>query len=1289
MVQPGTIPEAGGAAGRRAVTARALLLSLALGGAVGWGAAPSPAPARPVITEGLLHYWPNLWDARDEVTGREGVVMAVLPPAAEGAPDATPFHDETGWVQLPVQLRADQAWTVSLWMRPTAPVRAGGVALAFHARDQQWALLETESDFHPRYRWMGRGPRFEDGGALRFSLDTWHHVVLTKTDEGRVTGWCDGVALEPASLTFPAGVEVTWLSVGNDIKGDSQWFGQLRDLCLFDRVLAEEELRALHAAGRSTTPVRNSAVRLAALQGPEGFPWSTNVLHRPVESFTHRRYTAEDGLPQNRIQGVLQTREGYLWVGTEAGVARFDGRRFREFAEHNTPAFAQTGPDVFTFAETEDGTVWAGAHSGLLQIRDTAFTAVTNGLPERFILQLVPAAADALWIAAFRDDRHYRGPCWVRRYHPETGRASAEVVVPGQVRRMVPAADGLWLATEGPELLLFWDTRSAAPTVVARLCGSPPQVAVLGEAERVGGVTLRGWLDPQTPSRWVIEMTVGGEGHRFHWIGPAARSGANASRWGAPRNPDVWLGAEPGLAQIRADRLDLIDFRDFTSPPEVFCLAPNREGGFWLGTAGDGLHLIRERRVEVFTTRDGLSGNDIRSVLATREGSLLAGGPAGLDEYRDGRWTRRGTQAALPAGAVLSIAQAAGGTVWFTRGHAGPDALSALDEDVPVELSLGGLNWHHPGRLVHSPDGRLWVGCERGLTWIESPGRPVAAAAAAWRNQARHGRLAVGAEVPDTVFLKLLPDRDGSLWVGTLGRGLLRVQDQQVERFTTDDGLPADIMVPAHLDESGALWLTTRGAVVRRLRGRFEVLTRQQGIPNDYLLDLVADDLGHYWLPGLRGIHRLTRRELEACLEGRLARVQSLTLGLRDGLLTPECTTLHYPITARTPDGRVWVATRSGVASFDPRQVEGDADPLPAYIEQVVVNHEARALAAVGSSTGPLRLPPGSGRRLELHFTAISLVAADRVRFQHRLEGYDADWSPESDLRLAFYTNLRPGNYRFQVRASNAHGVWNPAATELAFVIAPHLWQRRSVQVTTGLVALLAALLLHRQRVAVLRHLQVLEHQQQLASERARIAADMHDDLGASLTQIAILGELGRRQLPDPVQTGSLLARISQSSRDVAERISDLVWATNPRHDRLDNLAGYVREQAARLLEGTVTRATLRFPERLPEDQVSATFRRNVLLVVKEALHNALKHASPQHVVVEFAVEDGRLHLRIQDDGRGFASAPSPPRGNGLVNMPRRIHDLGGSFELDSAPGRGTRIRCSIPLRQPPSARTA
>ena len=295
--------------------------------------AQATAPPRPVVTNGLLHYWPNLWDVQDEVTGQEGVVMAVLPPAAEEGSDETAFHDETGWVQLPVRLRTDRAWTLSLWMRPIRMTRSGGTVIALHTREQQWGLVESEPGPQPRYQWMARGPRFDHGPELGASLDTWQHVVISKSEDGEVSAWRDGVAQGQTPLSFPPNLEVEWIVAGNDLKGDSQFFGHLRDLALFDRVLSEPEVRALHAAGQSVQPTRRSAARRAALRSPTPLAWSTNVVRRAVESFAHRRYTAEDGLPQNQVQCLLQTRDGYLWIGTGAGPARFDGSRFRAFDE--------------------------------------------------------------------------------------------------------------------------------------------------------------------------------------------------------------------------------------------------------------------------------------------------------------------------------------------------------------------------------------------------------------------------------------------------------------------------------------------------------------------------------------------------------------------------------------------------------------------------------------------------------------------------------------------------------------------------------------------------------------------------------------------------------------------------------------------------------------------------------------------------------------------------------------------------------------------------------------------
>ena len=302
------------------------------------------------------------------------------------------------------------------------------------------------------------------------------------------------------------------------------------------------------------------------------------------------------------------------------------------------------------------------------------------------------------------------------------------------------------------------------------------------------------------------------------------------------------------------------------------------------------------------------------------------------------------------------------------------------------------------------------------------------------------------------------------------------------------------------------------------------------------------------------------------------------------------------------------------------------------------------------------------------------------MRFKYRLEGYDADWSPETDLRLAFYTNLRPGPYRFRVLAANAHGVWSEEAATLSFVIAPYVWETTTFWVLLALVLTAVGLLLHRQRLQVMRRLQGLKHEQALSDEKARIAADMHDELGATLTQIVLLGESAQGQVADAARTRATLERMAQAARDVTSRMSDLIWVINPRHDTLDNLAAFVREHAAHQFEGTAIRARLDFEPVPAECHVSATFRRNLVLVVKEALHNVLKHSGATELHFRLSVADNDLVLHIEDNGRGFDLAGRTGSGNGLGNMRQRLRDLGGVLEIETAPGRGTRIRLSAPL---------
>jgi signal transduction histidine kinase/ligand-binding sensor domain-containing protein len=1339
------------------------------------------------VTNGLIRWWPNLFDARDEITGQEGVVMGVLPPVETGAEDETEFGLATGWVQLQPAI-TNEVFTLAFWVR-IRPAVAGPRLLVQESSKGEW-IFQSYSGNPPEF-FIGPDD-FEETDRMEYvplSAQAWHHVAIARRADGTGIVWVDGArALDGRRPhAWPGGSR--WLSVGNSIRGaDYPFHGALRDLCAFNRVLTDREARALQAAGVPRRPARNTAARLAATAREMMINVSTNVVTSPARAWLHRRFTTEDGLPGNVVKAILQARTGYLWVGTEAGLARFDGRQFRSFTAENTPALKAIGQTVWSLSEDADGTIWAGIFGGLLRIRDLEFTAFTNGLPQRFVLQAEPAGDGSVWVAGFNAFVP-RGPLWLRRYHPDASASSAEVAVPGHIRRLVVATNGVWLATEQPQLMLFWDGQAAAPTVVGAVGHTAPSIRLASHAlaERAH---VRAWNCGGDGPNWWAEVGLGNGAPVFHWLWDTQFHRPWAARWNGPiQAPEMWLGVFHDLVRQRNAVLEKLEFGDQSASREIVCVTPNHEGGVWFGTEEDGLHLVQERLVRVITTRDGLSGNDIRSVCATLDGRLWVGTAEGLNCGQNGAWIDQGK-----GGRVRSVACDPAGRAWFGAQGFGQDQLRRDRFDLGRNSVSLGLDWQDPNSLRFGSDRTLWVVCERGLTWLK-PERLVQNPDGNWvpdptSTEPVFGRYAIGKELPKMFPLGLVEDGDGSMWLGSLGHGLFRVADGRVENFTEKDGLPGKHCVPVYLDDSGAMWIVSEGALSRRAGGRFQTITEKDGLPKDSLLDLIEDDVGHFWISGKRGIHRVARRELEEFFAGRLSRVHSLTLGARDGLLTPECSSPHYPTMAKTPDGHIWVATRNGLATFDPRRVQLDTQPLPALIERLVVNREELPLAGVvaagvppavaggvsppgsrppgsalaGSSpfassatasagqdatarrqagtpaatdnrpaisskaaepsgtplknsrpigasaahpagqdatarrqagtpaaTGhrpaisrkaaeSIHLPPGSGERLEFHYTAISLVAADRVKFRHRLDGYDSDWSPETDLRLAFFTNLRPGAYRFRVKAANAHGVWNEQETTLSFVIQPFFWQRRPFHVGVAVAVVALAGGLHWRRLRGQRRLQELRHRQALMSEKARIAADMHDELGAALTQIAILGEVAKSQAGNQGQTRSTLDRISQAARDVTARMSDLVWATNPRNDTLDNLVAYLREHAASQLENTPIRPRLDFPVNLPAHRVSATFRRNLLLVLKESLTNVIKHARANEVCVHLEITRPYLRLRIQDDGRGFDAEKSRGTGNGLGNMRQRVRDLGGEFSFNSASGKGTCIDVTVPV---------
>ena len=424
-----------------------------------------------------------------------------------------------------------------------------------------------------------------------------------------------------------------------------------------------------------------------------------------------------------------------------------------------------------------------------------------------------------------------------------------------------------------------------------------------------------------------------------------------------------------------------------------------------------------------------------------------------------------------------------------------------------------------------------------------------------------------------------------------------------------------------HEDSESALWLGTERGLVRLKNGHSFLFTPRNGLPEDFVNQILEDNTGNLWLGGERGIYRIDKGELDKIADGRSSSAVCVTYDEDEGLLSQETNgRKNQPGALKSADGRLWFCTTKGLAIFDPARLPDQTNAPSVIIEQIrsngkpVFNNKPDSIAVEKpnrvSSTpaSEAGLPPGAGRILEIHYTACTFVAADKVRFKHRLVGLETDWTDAANRRFAQYANLKPGRYRFEVLAANKYGVWSQSATAFAFTLAPFFWQTWWFYlVSGGLVTALTALML-RWRVREVRRIHQLEQNYALNEQRNRIARDIHDELGALLTHILQVSGETRKNVTQPEKVEAQTDKIASLAEEAVDNIREIVWANNAKYDTLEDLVSYLREYAASFLASTPIQVTFDFPQTVHPQKVSGLFRRHVLLVVKEALQNVVKH---------------------------------------------------------------------------------
>jgi len=933
-----------------------------------------------------------------------------------------------------------------------------------------------------------------------------------------------------------------------------------------------------------------------------------------------------EGFAQSRVRAIVQTRDGYMWLGTDGGLVRFNGESFTAFT---TQTGALKDNEVWALQEDDQGGLWIGTYGGgLTLLKDGRFRtfSTAEGLPDDVVVSLAKDRQGNVWVVT--PQGLARGSHGVfRRVTPADGLPEARVLaVCGAASKGVVAA-----------------TRNGVYGSVDGRFESLPTAGDLGVPQRLAcGSDGSLWIGYRSGA---IEQRKGGVSKVF---GAVENGGGQVNHLYEDPHGGVWAVLGRRIAKLRNGAFETVPVEGGAAGlGPVYTLCMDREGGVWLGLRSNGLARLRTRQLATLSVEDGLPDDRTLAVFEDGSGDVWVGTADGLAQCHNGRFATRTGVNGSHLGDVRSIAEDSMGTLWISTGK--------------------DLLWMKHGRFVPVPNwagvpeieviykdaaGRMWIATDGAGLFLYSGG--------VFRNFRTADGLA-GDHVR-----AIVGDRRGALWISASGKGVSRYFDGKFTTFTTRDGLAGDRVVAIHEDEEGALWFATRRGLSRLKDGVF-FTWRESGLPTDFVYSIIDDGSGNFWFSSAQGIFKAAKRELREFAAGRLKKIVSVAYGEKDGMKTRAGNVGNQPVALRTAGGQLLFTSMKGLVVVDPDRLVPDTFVPPVYIEKVIVNKQDQPPGRY------LQVPLGAGE-IEIHYAAPCYSEPGKLRFRYLLEGFDRDWIDAGGRRFTYYANLSPGSYRFRVAAGKTDGAWRESAAAFSFYLKPPFYRTPLFAGIAVLFAMLCGWLMYwlRMRGLKARYSAVL-------AERNRISRDIHDTLAQNLAGIALQLDAVHMQLPE-VNT-ALHERLDEacnltrySLAEARRAISDL------RSDGLDcpELSAALPEIAQRVAGGLQTRVVVTGTPR----KLNPTMESNLLRIFREALANAVKHAHARTLDVELRYQPGSLALRVRDDGRGFDLQGLPAAGGGhygLIGMRERAERIGGRLTLNSRPGEGTEMLVEVP----------
>lgn len=969
--------------------------------------------------------------------------------------------------------------------------------------------------------------------------------------------------------------------------------------------------------------------------------------------FNTRLWQTEDGLPNNIVQTITQTRDGYLWIGTREGVAQFDGRQFHTV--NLVPQSAQ--PSISCLYAARNGDLWIGTEGfGIFRLDNgrLARCDLADGSTNFNVVQIQEAGDGSIWIGTSS-----RGTLrWA-----------------GEKLQRVAA-----LGNRDP-----------------RICTDPGGGvwALDGNLKRVDSLVVTNYsLSAGRLPRNARSLYC--DDHGIFWVGTdfgvdnALVKVEDGAAVAFRRRPgpagfvsvtfrdsygDIWVGSYAGLSRFVDGK-----FVDFRSPDDqadrIYSIFEDHEHNIWVGSEA-GLSRLTPKRFKTITRDNGLSLNTVVSVCPSRDGGVWIGTwGGGLNHYLDGTVTTLNQSNGLKSDFIMGLTETQDGKLWAGTDYGGPLISVFQGQVVNYGREQGFLPGSATAVLLENTEGVLWIGTRDGLNTYD---------------HGRFTRYTTKDGLCNNWINAICEGTGGEMWIGTYD-SLARWTQGKFENLGVRDPRLHVQILSLYRDNDGTLWIGTKRYGLFRLRdGRLDTFARESGLFSDAIYSILEDRHTNLWLNSSRGIFRINKQQVDAFAKGREVSITSINYGRADGILSSgQYREVTQPAACKDTRGRLWFRTTQGVVMVDPETVAVNHQPPPVVIEAILADNKRLMLNEFGGEIpGRIEIAPGRGD-LEIHYAALSFNAPEKNLYRYRLEGVESDWVDAGNIGVSKYNHLRPGHYTFKLIACNNDGIWNEQGQSVEFIIEPHFWQTwwflslcgiSAAGVIGGSARYITWLRLRREMIR-------LEQRHAVERERARIARDVHDELGTRLTQISFQGSIAKCSVDDPAETGRQIEQMSASAREAVTSLQEIIWAADPENDTLEGLVGHVSHYAGEFFGASTINWEVVTPEHMPDRQIAAAVRHNLFLAIKEALNNAVKHAQAGRVLIRFSLRADNLEILISDNGRGMGSVPpasaagDKPRrtGHGLVNMKERLGNLGGNCVINSEAGQGTTVCFSLPL---------